>query len=95
MSETRILVRHALRTSLITIVTLFGLDFGALVGGAALLTEVVFGLQGIGKLTYDALHNLDLPVIMATVIYASFFVVIANAAVDLLYVVLDPRIRKA
>jgi peptide/nickel transport system permease protein len=95
LSETRILLRHALRTSLITIVTLFGLDFGALVGGAALLTEVVFGLQGIGKLTFDALHNLDLPVIMATVIYASFFVVIANAAVDLLYVVLDPRIRKA
>jgi peptide/nickel transport system permease protein len=95
LSETRILVRHALRTSLITIVTLFGLDFGALVGGAALLTEVVFGLQGIGKLTYDALKNLDLPVIMATVMYASFFVVAANALVDLLYVVLDPRIRKA
>jgi peptide/nickel transport system permease protein len=95
LSETRILVRHALRTSLITIVTLFGLDFGALVGGAALLTEVVFGLQGIGKLTYDALKNLDLPVIMATVMYASFFVVGANALVDLLYVVLDPRIRKA
>jgi peptide/nickel transport system permease protein len=55
----------------------------------------VFGLQGIGKLTYDALRNLDLPVIMATVMYASFFVVIANAAVDLLYVVLDPRIRTA
>jgi peptide/nickel transport system permease protein len=95
LSETRILVRHALRTSLITIVTLFGLDFGALVGGAALLTEVVFGLQGIGKLTYDALRGLDLPVIMATVMYASFFVVMANALVDLLYVVLDPRIRKA
>jgi len=95
LSETRILVRHALRTSLITIVTLFGLDFGALVGGAALLTEVVFGLQGIGKLTYDSLRNFDLPVIMATVMYASFFVVIANAAVDVVYVVLDPRIRKA
>jgi peptide/nickel transport system permease protein len=95
LSETRILTHHALRTSLITIVTLFGLDFGALVGGAALLTEVVFGLQGIGKLTYDALRNLDLPVIMATVTYASFFVVLANAAVDLLYVVLDPRIRTA
>jgi peptide/nickel transport system permease protein len=95
LSETRILVRHALRTSLITIVTLFGLDFGALVGGAALLTEVVFGLQGIGKLTFDSLRNFDLPVIMATVMYASFFVVAANALVDLLYVVLDPRIRKA
>jgi peptide/nickel transport system permease protein len=95
LSETRILLRHALRTSLITIVTLFGLDFGALVGGAALLTEVVFGLQGIGKLTYDALKNLDLPVIMATVMYASFFVVMANAVVDILYAVLDPRIRTA
>jgi peptide/nickel transport system permease protein len=95
LSETRILVRHALRTSLVTIVTLFGLDFGVLVGGAALLTEVVFGLQGIGKMTYDALKNLDLPVIMATVMYASFFVVVANAVVDLLYAVLDPRIRAA
>jgi peptide/nickel transport system permease protein len=95
LSEPRILVRHALRMSLITVVTLFGLDFGALVGGAALLTEVVFGLQGIGKMTYDALRNLDLPVIMATVMYASFFVVVANAAVDLLYAVLDPRIRTA
>ena len=95
LSETRILTHHALRTSLITVVTLFGLDFGALVGGGALLTEVVFGLHGIGKLTYEALRNLDLPVIMATVIYASFFVVLANAAVDLVYVVLDPRLRKA
>ncbi|MBX6320931.1 MAG: ABC transporter permease [Rhodospirillaceae bacterium] len=93
ISETRVLLRHALRTSLITIVTLFGLDFGALVGGAALLTEVVFGLQGIGKLTYDALRNLDLPVIMATVMYASFFIVLANTLVDVLYAALDPRIR--
>jgi peptide/nickel transport system permease protein len=93
LSEARILIYHAFRTSLITVVTLFGLDFGALVGGAALLTEVVFGLQGIGKLTYDALLNLDLPVIMATVIYASFFVVLANALVDLLYAFLDPRVR--
>jgi peptide/nickel transport system permease protein len=95
LSETRILLRHALRTSLISFVTLFGLDFGALVGGAALLTEVVFGLQGVGKLTYDALQNLDLPVIMATVIYASFFVVLANALVDVVYILLDPRVRSA
>lgn len=94
LSEARILLRHALRTSLITLVTLFGLDFGALVGGAAVLTEVVFGLPGLGKLTYDALQNLDLPVIMATVLYGSFFVVMANAVVDLLYAVLDPRVRR-
>jgi peptide/nickel transport system permease protein len=95
ISETRVLMRHALRTSLVTIVTLFGLDFGALVGGAALLTEVVFGLHGIGRLTYEALKNLDLPVIMTTVMYASFFVVGANALVDIVYAWLDPRIRAA
>ena len=93
LSETRILVHHALRTSLVTFVSLFGLDFGALVGGGALLTEVVFGLQGVGKLTFDALQNLDLPVIMACVMYASFFVVVANAAVDVAYALLDPRVR--
>jgi peptide/nickel transport system permease protein len=95
ISESRVLLRHALRTSLITFVTMFGLDFGALVGGGALLTEVVFGLQGVGKLTYDALRNLDLPVIMATVMYASFFVVAANAVVDIAYAALDPRVRLA
>ncbi len=93
LSETRILLRHALRTSLISFVTLFGLDFGVLVGGSALLTEVVFGLQGVGKLTYDALLNLDLPIIMTTVLYASFFVVLANAIVDVIYIFLDPRVR--
>ena len=93
LSERRVLLRHALRTSLISVVTLFGLDFGALVGGAALLTEVVFGLPGLGKLTFDALQTLDLPVIMATVMYASFFVVAANALVDILYAVIDPRVR--
>ena len=95
ISERRVLVRHALRMSLIAFVSLFGLDFGALVGGGALLAEVVFGLQGVGKLTFDSLQNLDLPVIMATVMYASFFVVAANAVVDLLYGWLDPRVRHA
>jgi peptide/nickel transport system permease protein len=95
ISERRVLIRHALRCSLIPIVSLFGLDFGALVGGAALLTEVVFGLPGIGKLTFVALQNLDLPVIMGTVIYAAFFVVLANAVVDVMYARLDPRVRRA
>ncbi len=95
LTEGRVLFRHALRTSLITFVSMFGLDFGILVGGGALLTEVVFGLQGVGYLTFNALQNLDLPVIMATVMYASFFVVAANAVVDLLYAALDPRVRLA
>lgn len=93
IGERRVLIRHGLRTSLIAFVTMFGLDFGALVGGGALLTEVVFGLRGVGKLTYDALQTLDLPMILATVIYASFFVVIANFLVDIVYVLIDPRVR--
>jgi len=93
-SEKRILYKHATRMSLITVISLFGLDFGALVGGSALLTEVVFGIQGVGKLTFDSLQNFDLPVIMATVMYASFFVVFMNALVDILYAVLDPRVRR-
>jgi peptide/nickel transport system permease protein len=95
LSERNVLVRHMLRTSLITFVSLFGLDFGILVGGGALLTEVVFGLPGVGQLTYRSLVSLDLPVIMATVIYGAFFITIASALIDVLYARLDPRIRPA
>ena len=93
LTERRVLMRHALRTSLVTFVSLFGLDFGMLVGGGTLLTEVVFGLQGVGFLTFNALGNLDLPMIMATVMYSAFFVVAANAVVDVAYAALDPRVR--
>ena len=95
LSERRVLMRHTLRTSLITFVSLFGLDFGVLVGGGALLTEVVFGLPGIGLLTYNALTSLDLPIIMTTVIYGAFFITLASAMVDLVYAWLDPRVRPA
>lgn len=93
LSGRRVLVRHMLRTSMITFVSLFGLDFGFLVGGGALLTEVVFGLPGVGLLTYQSLQSLDLPVIMTTVVYAAFFITLASALVDVLYAWLDPRIR--
>jgi peptide/nickel transport system permease protein len=93
ISERRVLIRHNLRTSLITFVSLFGLDFGILVGGGALLTEVVFGLPGVGLLTYNSLTSLDLPVIMTTVIYGAFFITLASALVDLIYAWLDPRVR--
>jgi peptide/nickel transport system permease protein len=95
LSERRVLMRHTLRTSMITFVSLFGLDFGVLVGGGALLTEVVFGLPGIGLLTYNALTSLDLPIIMTTVIYGAFFITLASAMVDLVYTWLDPRVRPA
>jgi len=95
ISERRVLIRHSLRTSMMGYVSLIGLDLGALIAGSALLTEVVFGLPGVGRLTYRALANLDLPVIMATVLYGAFFVVLLNALVDVLYARLDPRIREA
>jgi len=95
LTKSRIMVHHALRTSLVTFVSMFGLDFGALVGGGALLTEVVFNLPGVGRLTYGALQNLDLPFIMATVMYSAFFVVAASAVVDIAYAWLDPRVRDA
>jgi peptide/nickel transport system permease protein len=95
LSERRVLTRHMLRTSMITFVSLFGLDLAVLIGGGALLTEVVFGLPGVGLLTYRSLVALDLPVIMATVIYGAFFITIASALVDIVYARLDPRIRPA
>jgi peptide/nickel transport system permease protein len=95
LSPRRVLLKHMLRTSLITFVSLFGLDFGVLVGGGALLTEYVFGLPGVGLLTYNSLRSLDLPVIMATVIYGAFFITIMSALIDIVYARLDPRIRPA
>jgi peptide/nickel transport system permease protein len=93
LTERRVLVRHTLRMSMITYVSLFGLDFGALVAGGVLLTEVVFAIHGVGYLTYLSLTNLDLPTIMATVVYGAFFIVLANALVDIGYAWLDPRVR--
>jgi peptide/nickel transport system permease protein len=93
LSPRRVLVKHMLRNALITFVSLFGLDFAVLVGGGALLTEVVFGLPGVGRLTFNSLQTLDLPTIMATVLYGAFFITIISALVDILYARLDPRIR--
>lgn len=94
LTARRVLLKHATRSAIIPVVIMFGMDFGVLVGGAAVLTEVVFGLNGVGRLTYQALRVLDLPMIMAAVLYASFFVVLANAVVDLLCLLIDPRMRR-
>ena len=93
LTERRVLLRHTLRGSMIPYVSLFGLDFGALVAGGVLLTEVVFAIHGIGLLFYQSLLNLDLPTIMAIVVYGAFFIVLASALVDIAYAWLDPRVR--
>jgi peptide/nickel transport system permease protein len=91
----RVLVKHVLRNSLIPIVTLFGLDFAAVLGGSAILTETVFDLKGVGWYAAQSVGDLDLPPIMAVTIYATFFIVIFSVVVDLMYAWLDPRIRPA
>jgi peptide/nickel transport system permease protein len=93
ISERRILLRHVLRNSIIPIVTLFGLDFGAVVGGGAILTEVVFDLQGVGQYAAESISQLDIPPVLAITMFGSFFVVMSNTVVDILYAALDPRIR--
>ncbi|MEV1244744.1 ABC transporter permease [Nonomuraea sp. NPDC050022] len=84
--------RHALRPALTPIATIFGMDFAALLGGA-LITETVFGLNGVGKMAADSIAKNDQPVIMAVTLLAAFFVVVGNLVVDLVYTTLDPRVR--
>ena len=93
LSERQILIRHVLRNSMIPIVTLWGLDFGAVIGGGAILTETVFDLQGVGQYAADAIGSLDVPPVLAVTLYGAFFIVLLNAVVDILYAYLDPRIR--
>jgi len=93
LSERQVFVRHVLRNSLMPIVTLFGLDFAALLGGAALVTETVFNLPGIGQYEAQAIGNLDVPPIMVGAMFTAFFVVLFSALSDVVYALLDPRIR--
>jgi peptide/nickel transport system permease protein len=91
--ERQILVRHVLRNSLIPIVTLWGLDFGAVIGGGAILTESVFDLQGVGQYAAESIDQLDVPPVLAVTMLGAFFVVLMNTVVDIVYAFLDPRIR--
>lgn len=92
MSERRLILRHNLRSALTPVVTQFGLDVGVLIGGAV-ITETVFGLPGIGFTAIRAILQQDLPVVIGVVIVASAGVIVANMIVDVLYAVLDPRVR--
>ena len=92
LSERRVVYRHGLRSAITPVVTQFGIDVGTLFGGA-IVTEQVFGLNGLGRTALDSIAAQDLPVIMGTVLFASLFIVGANIIVDALYAVLDPRVR--
>ena len=92
LSEREVMNKHVLRTSLIPIVTLW-LDFGIVIGGGAILTEMVFDLQGVGQYYADSVKQLDVPPVMAVTILGAVFIVVMNTIVDILYAALDPRIR--
>ncbi|MCW2550768.1 MAG: transporter permease [Mycobacterium sp.] len=92
LSRRRVIYRHGLRAGLTPVVTQFGIDVGTLLGGA-IVTENVFGLPGLGELAISALSKQDLPTVIGLVLLASAFVVIANIVVDILYSVLDARVR--
>lgn len=93
LSAGRVLRAHVLRTSLIPIVSLWGLDFAGVIGGGAILTESIFNLQGIGQYAAQSIQTLDVPPIMVIVMYTAVLVVVVGALVDILYAYLDPRIQ--
>jgi ABC-type dipeptide/oligopeptide/nickel transport system permease component len=94
LDRSNVVVRHALRNALIPLVTVIGLQFGALLGGAV-ITETIFAWPGVGRLTIQAIQSKDLPLVQACVLLLAVIFVVVNLVVDLLYAYLDPRIRLA
>jgi peptide/nickel transport system permease protein len=92
LPERTVIVKHALRSTLTPILTIFGLDIGLLLGGAV-LTESAFSLQGLGAYALQAIGSNDLPKLLGVTLVVAFFVVLANLIVDILYAVVDPRVR--
>ena len=92
LAPRHVLVRHALKNASLPVVTIIGLGFALLIGGAV-VTESVFALPGLGRLTVDAIVRRDYPVIQGVVLVVSGVYVLINLVIDLLYVLLDPRIR--
>jgi peptide/nickel transport system permease protein len=93
LSERQVMTKHVLRNSLIPVITLFGLDFGATIAGTAIITEVLYSINGVGFYAAEAVRKFELPPIMGVAIYGAFFVVFVNALVDVAYAYLDPRVR--
>jgi peptide/nickel transport system permease protein len=92
LSERRVIFRHGLRSALTPVVTMFGMDLGVLLGGA-IITETVFDLDGLGRYAIQGIVGNDIPAVMGVTVIATFFIIIANLVVDVLYAVLDPRVR--
>jgi peptide/nickel transport system permease protein len=92
LSKRRVYGRHALRAAITPVVTIAGLDVGSALGGT-IITETTFGITGLGRTAVYAVRQGDLPTVMATVLISAVFIVAANIVVDLLYAIIDPRVR--
>ena len=90
--ETRVIRSHVLRNALLPITTMLGLDIGLALGGA-IFTETVFGLPGLGQIALESIQGFDLPVTQGIVVFGTISILVFNLVVDLLYAVIDPRIR--
>jgi peptide/nickel transport system permease protein len=86
--------KHALRAAIVPVVTIFGLDLAGLLAGTV-FTERIFNIDGIGNMAIAAINDQNFPIISTTVLFAAAMVVIANIVVDILYTVIDPRVRLA
>jgi peptide/nickel transport system permease protein len=95
IGERRVLVHNVLRNSVIPIVALWGLDFAAVVGGAAILTESVFNLHGVGQYAAQSIGQLDVPPVLVIVMFGAFFVVLLSAVTNVVMALRDPRIKIA
>jgi peptide/nickel transport system permease protein len=93
LGERQVMTRHVLRNSLIPVITLFGLDFGATIAGTAIITEAIYDIDGVGLYAAEAVEKFELPPIMGVTLYGAFFVVLMNTLVDMVYAYLDPRVR--
>jgi peptide/nickel transport system permease protein len=92
LKERKVVVKHGLRSALTPLVTIFGMDFALLLGGAV-ITERVFSFQGLGAFAIQGVTTADLPKVMGVTLVAAFFIVICNLLVDLVYAAIDPRVR--
>jgi peptide/nickel transport system permease protein len=92
LRESKVIGKHALRAAITPIITIFGMDLGALLGGAV-LAEAAFSLHGIGSLAITSISTGDFPMIMGVTLFAAFFIILANLVVDVAYAALDPRVR--
>jgi peptide/nickel transport system permease protein len=93
LSERTVILRHGVRSAITPVVSALGLDLGLLLAGNAILTETVFNIPGIGRLSYNAIINSDLPTIEGVVLFGALFIVFLNLVVDIAYAFIDPRVK--